>query len=50
MRKNQVLDADWNVGNRRFDLSSTISDGKYLALIHDGWPPTHFPATRPHYE
>lgn len=45
-----VLDADWNVGDRRFDLSSTISGGKYLAMIHEGWPPTHFPATRPHYE
>jgi hypothetical protein len=45
-----VLDADWNTGDRKYDLDCSISGGKYLALIHDGWPPSHYPAERPRYE
>ncbi|PZR93484.1 MAG: hypothetical protein DI537_10200 [Stutzerimonas stutzeri] len=45
-----VLDEEWNTGDRRFDLSSTISGGKYMAVVHQGWPPNHFPAERPRYE
>lgn len=46
----EVLDRDWNTGSRKYDLNSTISAGKYLALIHDGWPPARYPEVRPRYE
>lgn len=46
----KILDEEWNTGDRKYDLSCSISGGKYLALIHEGWPPTHFPEVRPHYE
>lgn len=45
-----ILDAEWNTGSRKYDISSVISGGKYLALIHEGWPPAHYPAERPRYE
>lgn len=46
----KILDEEWNTEDRKYDLSCSISGGKYLAMIHEGWPPTHFPAERPRYE
>lgn len=42
------LDATVNKGRR--EISSVLSTGRYIARICDGWPETHYPAVRPHYE
>lgn len=42
------LDATVNKGRR--PISSVLSEGQYFARAYPGHPPTHFPATRPHYE
>jgi len=43
-----LLDADQNVGRRCID--SVLSEGKYDARVYGGYPPSDFPARRPHYE
>jgi hypothetical protein len=42
------LDASVNKGRR--PISSVLSTGRYHAEVHDGYPPKHYPETRPHYE
>jgi hypothetical protein len=42
------LDATINAGRR--DISSVLSEGRYNALVYNGYPPAHYPETRPHYE
>jgi len=44
----QILDDGINKGRR--PISSVISTGRYIAMIHEGNPPSHFPQERPHYE
>ncbi|WP_242187171.1 hypothetical protein [Sphingomonas sp. CARO-RG-8B-R24-01] len=44
------LDRDWNVDDHARPLSSVLSAGRYVAQVHDGWPPFAFPAERPRYE
>jgi hypothetical protein len=44
----RALDAGPNKSRR--PISSVLSTGRYRAMIHSGWPPQHFPDTRPHYE
>jgi hypothetical protein len=46
----QHLDRDWNVGDHACPLSSVLSAGRFVAQVHDGWPPLAFPAERPRYE
>ena len=41
------LDRDWNVGDHARPLGSVLSAGRYVAHVHDGWPPLAFPAERP---
>ena len=45
-----ILDKDWNVGSHAHDISSTISAGRYMAMVHEGWPPAFFREVRPRYE
>lgn len=44
------LDRDWNVGDHARPLSRVLSAGRYVAQVHDGWPPLAFPAERPRFE
>lgn len=44
------LNADWNVGHHRHSVDSVLSRGQYIALVHEGWPPSHLPEKRPTYE
>lgn len=46
----QHLDRDWNVGDHARPLSSVLSAGRFVAKVHDGWPPLAFPTERPRYE
>jgi hypothetical protein len=43
----KTLDATANVGRR--PISSVLSEGKYVAIIDEGFPKA-YPETRPHYE
>lgn len=45
---NMLLDATLNKGRR--DISSVLSTGKYRAMVHDNYPPHHWPELTPHYE
>lgn len=42
------LDATVNKGRR--ETSSVLSTGRYLAMVCEGYPETHYPAVKPHYE
>lgn len=42
------LDAYTNVGRR--SIYSVLSEGVYEARMYPGYPPTHYPEHRPHYE
>lgn len=44
------LDREWNTGDHARDISSVLSPGRYEAVTSDGWPPRHFPESRPVYE
>lgn len=46
----QHLDRDWNVGDHARPLSSVLSAGRFVAQVHDGWPPLAFPTEHPRYE
>lgn len=35
---------------RRSDTGSVLSEGRYVAVLCEGYPAPHYPATRPHYE
>lgn len=43
------LDATVNK-ERRSDTGSVLSEGKYVAILCEGYPEPHYPAVRPHYE
>ena len=43
------LDRDWNVDDHARPLGSVLSAGRYIAQVHDGWPPLAFPTERPRY-
>lgn len=43
-----LLDTGENVGRR--PIESVLSQGMYSAEVYGGYPPTHYPETRPHYE
>jgi hypothetical protein len=43
---NTTLGSVWNEGRR--EMSSVLSDGRYMALVNPG-APDFFPAVRPHY-
>lgn len=45
---NEALDVGANKG--RPCISSVLSQGRYQAEVHDGYPPAHYPTERPHYE
>lgn len=42
------LDLTVNLGRRSID--SVLSTGRYQAMVFPGYPPAHWPETRPHYE
>jgi hypothetical protein len=42
------LDAGINVGRR--PISSVLSEGRYHAEVHRGYPPAYYPERTPHYE
>lgn len=44
----EKLDQTVNVG--RPPISSVLSDGRYHAEVHRGYPPKHYPEETPHYE
>jgi hypothetical protein len=46
----KLLDVRANIGNHKYELSSVISNGRYCAMVHPGFPPQHFPERKPHYE
>ena len=43
------LNVFWN-RNRRSDIGSVLSEGRFDAIALEGHPPTHWPERRPHYE
>lgn len=45
---NQELDLQIN--RHRHPLDSVLSNGIYVACVHQGWPPERDPATPPYYE
>lgn len=47
-RLNARLEGTLNSGRR--EVSSVLSEGRYVAYVDDGIPPPHFPETRPYYE
>ena len=38
------------VNRHRPSYSSVLSEGRVVAMVHEGHPPAYYPATRPHYE
>lgn len=48
-RVNEVLNVGINK-ERRSDIGSVLSEGRYEARVCAGYPEPHFPAVRPHYE
>jgi hypothetical protein len=38
----------WNEG--RADISSVLSEGRYVAMYCEGTPKPYYPETQPHYE
>jgi hypothetical protein len=47
--RNDLLDEHFN-RHRRSDISSVLSEGRYVARVCTGYPEAHFPAVKPHYE
>lgn len=47
-RTQRALDAGVNKGRR--DIGSVLSTGVYDAVVNPGYPPKHFPESRPYYE
>lgn len=45
---NDRIETTINKGRR--EISSVLSEGRYCAAVHEGYPPTHYPTERPHYE
>lgn len=45
---NHWLDQTVNKGRR--DINSVLSTGQYRAMVHDNYPPHHWPEVTPHYE
>ena len=45
---NQRLNATLNKGRR--EISSVLSEGRYVARVCEGYPEERFPLVRPHYE
>lgn len=45
---NQGLVPQWN--EDRPEISSALSEGRYVALVHEGMPPPYFPEETPHYD
>lgn len=41
---------DITLNRDRREISSVLSTGRYQAVVHAGWPPTHFPTEKPTYE
>jgi hypothetical protein len=46
---NAILDATVNK-QRRSDTGSVLSEGRFAAEVHEGWPPKYYPGQRPYYE
>jgi hypothetical protein len=46
---NAILDITINK-QRRSDIGSVLSEGRFIAEVHEGWPPEYYPDQRPHYE
>lgn len=41
---------DEKLNKHRREISSVLSEGRYYAEVHNGFPPDHWPAQTPHYE
>jgi hypothetical protein len=46
---NEILDRTLNT-ERRSDINSVLSEGRYTAEVYAGYPPAWYPEVKPHYE
>lgn len=44
------LDLDETVNKGRREISSVLSNGRYCAMVCDGYPEPYYPERKPHYE